>query len=72
MGKLNDKVWLARCITLIAEQMEDIEAWLNENAPEVFDDQRHLDEGSEARKYWHYGRFIALRDVMRWLIVRFR
>ena len=54
MSKLNN----------VAEQMAHLESWLNENAPEVFDDQRHLDDGEE-RKYWNYGRFIALRDVMR-------
>ena len=59
MSKLNN----------VAEQMAYLESWLNENAPEVFDDQRHLDDGSEERKYWNYGRYIALRDVMRGLLI---
>jgi|TARA_Y100000034_G_scaffold107306_1_gene136729 hypothetical protein len=54
MSKLND----------IAEQIKVLENWINENAPEVFDDQRHLDDGEE-RKYWNYGRLVALRDVTR-------
>ncbi len=27
--------------------------------------QRHLDEGTVERAYWHYGYMVALRDVLR-------
>ena len=44
-----------------SQQMDTLE-WLKTNAPEVFNAQRHLDAGSEAQKYWHYGRWSALKD----------
>ena len=39
------------------------EQWLQENAPNVFQDQKHMDDGSSERAYWHYGYLVALRDV---------
>lgn len=39
--------------------------WLNENAPYAQTDQRHLDEGTVERAYWHYGYAMALADVLR-------
>jgi hypothetical protein len=41
-----------------------LERWQRENAPEVAEQQSHLDAGSEARAYWHYGYLAALRDVL--------
>ena len=48
----------------ISDQADEIEVWLKENHPEVVTDQKHLDKGTEARAYWHYGRLIALRDAL--------
>jgi hypothetical protein len=39
--------------------------WLSKNAPECKREQKHLDEGSQERAYWHYGYVTALRDVLR-------
>jgi hypothetical protein len=36
--------------------------WLQKNAPEI-NQQRHLDDGSRERAYWHYGYLVALRDL---------
>ncbi len=47
------------------KQADDIKDWLDENAPEVFEDQKHLDEGTEARAYWHFGRLITIQDAIR-------
>lgn len=41
--------------------------WLEENAPSCKAEQKHLDEGSQERAYWHYGHLTALRDVLRLL-----
>lgn len=49
------------------ERLKDIEGWLAENAPYVVADQKHLDEHSPERAYWHYGYMVALRDVLRLL-----
>lgn len=38
--------------------------WLIENAPYCFVDQKHLDENSPERAYWHYGYQAALGDVL--------
>lgn len=51
-----------------AEELETrragIQEWLRENAPYVFADQKHLDEHSLARAYWHYGYMVALSDAL--------
>jgi hypothetical protein len=41
--------------------------WLTENAPACRSEQKHLEEGSQERAYWHYGYMVALRDVMQFL-----
>ncbi len=44
--------------------MKSLIDWLNENAPECAVEQKHLEEGSRERVYWHYGYATALRDVV--------
>jgi hypothetical protein len=46
---------------------EALEKWLQAHAPQVMDEQAHLDEASEARAYWNYGYLVALRDVLKTL-----
>lgn len=48
---------------MIQKRIEGLERWLAYNAPESIDDQRHLDEGTAERAYWHYGYICALRDI---------
>jgi hypothetical protein len=49
----------------IAEKrVANIKAWLDENAPYIDKEQKHLDAGSTQRAYWHYGYLIALRDIL--------
>ena len=48
---------------LIQRRIDNISAWLAENAPDCRGDQKHLDEGTAERAYWHYGYLIALRDI---------
>ena len=48
----------------LEKRMKGLESWLVEQAPECFDEMKHLDEGSPERVYWHYGRMVALRDVV--------
>lgn len=50
--------------TVLDERARNIDAWLSEHAPDIKDEQDHLDEGSRERAYWHYGYMIALRDVL--------
>jgi hypothetical protein len=39
--------------------------WLLKSNPFVFQEQKHLNEGSVERIYWHYGYSVALIDVLR-------
>lgn len=49
----------------IEQRERDLLAWLKSASPECFSDQKHCEEGTRERVYWHYGYLIALRDVMR-------
>ena len=48
------------------ERLDGIRKWLNDEAPYIIADQRHLDEGSPERAYWHYGYQAALADVLKY------
>jgi len=48
----------------VRERLAGIEIWLTENAPYILADQKHLDENTLERAYWHYGYMVALRDVL--------
>jgi hypothetical protein len=54
-------------ISALEKRAEDLQNWLKENAPGVFAEQKHLDEGSPERAYWHYGYLVAVRDIYRLL-----
>lgn len=54
----------------IAERAANQCAWVAGNAPHVTVEQKHLDEGSAERAYWHYGYMVALRDVLNLLDTR--
>jgi hypothetical protein len=56
-----------RDIRALEKRADDLSAWLRENAPESLTEQRHLDEGTQERAYWHYGYMVALRDVLKFL-----
>ena len=49
----------------VQDRANALRAWLRENSPVCFVEQKHLEEGSQERVYWHYGYMVALRDVMR-------
>lgn len=44
--------------------------WLRENAPEISDEQKHLDAESAERAYFHFGYATALRDIKNCLPTR--
>jgi hypothetical protein len=56
-----------RDIAAIERRAKDLEEWFEKNAPECRAEQKHLDEGTQERAYWHYGYMTALRDVLRFL-----
>ena len=47
----------------IRQRIECQEIWLRANAPQVVAEQKHLDENTTERAYWHYGYMVALRDI---------
>lgn len=51
----------------IEKRIRDISEWLDRNGGSFKTEQRHLDEGSQERIYWHYGYLIALKDALRLL-----
>ena len=50
-------------IDKLKKRGKGIRSWLKTNHPKVFKEQKHLDEGSIERAYWHYGYLVALRDM---------
>jgi hypothetical protein len=56
-----------RDISEIQKRAKDLREWLQQNAPASLTEQKHLDEGTRERVYWHYGYMVALRDVLRFL-----
>jgi hypothetical protein len=56
----------------VEARLKDLNNWLRENAPECFDEQKHLDEGSQERTYWNYGYMVALRDVVKLMTGNYR
>jgi hypothetical protein len=48
----------------IRTRLQGIREWMAEEAPYVTTDQRHLDEHTPERAYWHYGYQAALGDVL--------
>lgn len=51
----------------LRNRMEGQRQWLDDTAPYIFEDQKHLDSDTPERAYWHYGYMIALRVVLRLL-----
>jgi hypothetical protein len=49
---------------LLHRREKGLSEWLKDNAPECGKEQRHLNEGSIERIYWHYGYMVAIRDVL--------
>lgn len=50
---------------LLNGRIEELRSWLDTNAPHCRLEQKHLDEGTAERAYWHYGYLSALQDVLR-------
>lgn len=49
------------------QRLVQIARWLEDEAPYVRFDQRHLDAGTPEQAYWHLGYDAALRDALRLL-----
>ena len=49
---------------VIRKRLKGIREWIADEAPYIVADQRHLDENTLERAYWHYGYEAALADVL--------
>jgi hypothetical protein len=57
-----------RSVSMVArKRAEELRRWLASNAPECPVEQKHLDQGTAERAYWHYGYLSALQDVLRFI-----
>jgi hypothetical protein len=51
----------------LRKRAEETATYLRQTFPEVTEQQRHLDDGSPERAYWHFGYLMALRDALKLL-----
>ena len=54
-------------IASLEKRRDDLIAWLKKEDPGCFRQQKHLEEGTAERVYWHYGYLTAVRDTLRLL-----
>lgn len=52
----------------LRHRIRELEHWLRGQGVDVRNEQRHLDEGSRERLYWHYGYLVGLRDALNALV----
>lgn len=60
MTKTDEVIDLVR----FSDRAQGIKRWLKENGGACFEEQLHLNEGTQERVYWHYGYMAALSDVL--------
>ncbi len=48
----------------IEGRCRELKEWISHQAPQCFQEQKHLEEGSEERGYWAHGYLSALQDVV--------
>jgi hypothetical protein len=56
-------------LNLLRRRRDGIREWLDDEAPYADADQRHLDQDTAERAYWHHGYQAALTDVLALLSV---
>ena len=49
---------------ILTSRVAQLKQWLDEYGGGCREQQAQLEEGSEARAYWHYGYWVALSDVL--------
>jgi hypothetical protein len=48
----------------VGKRKVELKCWILANAPKCSTEQKHLDEGTAERAYWHYGYLSALQDIL--------
>lgn len=54
-------------IACLRKRRDELIAWLKREDPACFSQQKHLEEGTGERVYWHYGYLTALQDTLQLL-----
>lgn len=54
-------------VPYLRRRRNELIAWLRREDPACFSQQKHLEEGTGERVYWHYGYLSAVRDTLRLL-----
>lgn len=49
---------------VVERRMTELKDWLRQEGEAAVREQRHLDSGAPERLYWHYGYYMALRDIL--------
>ena len=52
----------------IQQRIDSHSVWLKSESPLCFEQQKHCEEGTEERIYWHYGYMVALTDIRNLLL----
>jgi hypothetical protein len=55
---------LSEVANLLQKRVDAIDSWLSEIGSSCKVEQRHCEEGTVERAYWHYGYMVALRDAL--------
>lgn len=55
---------LGELIVALEDRVKGQQEWLLEQNPQIFEEQKHCEEGTVERIYWHYGCRVALLDVL--------
>lgn len=49
---------------ILEKRIEGLKNWLKKEKSEIFIEQKHCEEGTIERIYWHYGYMMALVDIV--------
>jgi hypothetical protein len=55
---------VSKQIALLELRRDNLLGWVDDEAPYTAADQKHLDQGTPERAYWHHGYQAALTDVI--------
>jgi hypothetical protein len=54
-------------VVYLKKRRDELTVWLKKEDPACFTEQKHLDQGTGERIYWHYGYLSAIKDALRLL-----
>jgi hypothetical protein len=57
----------AKDLSGLEKRIRETRDWLKKEAPECFSEQKHTEEGTQERIYWHHGYMMGLKDALRFL-----